>query len=766
MSSYFIIDCQLFQTPTIDRGMGKYTLGILKSIAEYNDKFLKTTQVICVYNINEEGSDGQWKDKLDNLLPNVSWVGLDLIKGSEKTGTKELIKNNKEKITDYVNSLESDDVTYFLPAMLDDTILACFPDETCGSKNIVLFHDLIPFLFWDKYLNTKTKREQYFYRMSGLFNADLVLCNSQTTANDLARFIFIPKERLCVIRSGNPNFIGSKSTQNTDINLREKLSDTKFILCVSGDDERKNNINAVQGFAKFNQLHNGEYKLIMTSSFSKGTINTLESLSRDMVFTQNVSAPDMEWLYKNANCLLFVSRYEGLGLPIVEAIDYKLRVVASDIEVFREISEEGLIFVDPQAPIDISRGLNLAVTSAPLSEKIRKEILETWSWESTSKSFVDGVRKVTKILKNERERIAILCPHPAGISSIGKFVQEQHAVIHTKADVTYFLEESPTVATDGISYLPYVAKTHSINKFRSHYNKNQFNKIIYHIGNSDYHLSTVRFALSLPGTVVLHDTRITGLAPLLVKYGVWDKSRLSAEVRVNSLLKENKPNLEFTGSLVNSSNTVMTHSSYAAKAVKQALVDTSKPVRTHQLSMAGPSKPTRKNSPILNVAFAGIINSAKGTSILESLLTNNKLNDNLLYHVFGYSYATDVKQLVQMYKLGPVLLETDLSDIEFQNKLRDMDLLLNYRPDYHGESSKATLDAMRYGVVPIVRDIGWFSELPDEVAIKVKTANEIPEAIKFIKDNKKILGTMSAKAVEYIQRECSVEDYVKELLSE
>lgn len=59
-----------------------------------------------------------------------------------------------------------------------------------------------------------------------------------------------------------------------------------------------------------------------------------------------------------------------------------------------------------------------------------------------------------------------------------------------------------------------------------------------------------------------------------------------------------------------------------------------------------------------------------------------------------------------------------------------MDLLINYREIYKGEASRATLEAIRERVIPIVRNIGWFAELPDDAAYKLDSIEEIPSLIR------------------------------------
>ena len=61
----------------------------------------------------------------------------------------------------------------------------------------------------------------------------------------------------------------------------------------------------------------------------------------------------------------------------------------------------------------------------------------------------------------------------------------------------------------------------------------------------------------------------------------------------------------------------------------------------------------------------------------------------------------------------------------FQSKLAKADVVMNFRPNYFGETSRFTLEAMRHGAVVVVRDIGWYHELPNTAALRIKDQNGI-----------------------------------------
>jgi glycosyltransferase involved in cell wall biosynthesis len=59
-----------------------------------------------------------------------------------------------------------------------------------------------------------------------------------------------------------------------------------------------------------------------------------------------VPPAQLTWLYENATMLLFPSRYEGFGFPLLEAASHGTPVIASDIPALRELGEGFARFLD------------------------------------------------------------------------------------------------------------------------------------------------------------------------------------------------------------------------------------------------------------------------------------------------------------------------------------------------------------------------------------------------------------------------------------
>jgi glycosyltransferase involved in cell wall biosynthesis len=465
----------------------------------------------------------------------------------------------------------------------------------------------------------------------------------------------------------------------------------------------------------------------------------------------------LEWVYANADLILLPSEYEGLGLPILEAVTYFKKIVCSDIPVFREISEDAFYYCNPLDPIDIANKLGAAAEELTLSMAYREkygEIAQKYTWIRTAE-VATGVIHSTQSPKGKRSkpRMAILAPSPDGYSAIGKVVAEAHASLSEHFEIVYYFEKGPWHAYLRPDFLSRIAENHPVQDFNAAAYRT-FDAVLYHIGNSEYHLATIANALVYPGICIFHDTYLEGAYSLLSSLGFIKDARLFLEEELDKTSGTKRG--KYLGSIVANQKAIITHSSYAQKAVTETAIyptvtQLNLPVAVPKLNRCHKNP----NAPI-EVGLAGIIADVKGFDLIEELACSENSGE-IAIKVFGYLLGETVDERIK--KLTNVAVITNPTDHEFQSLLGRLDVLLNYRAHYRGETSLTVLEAMRYGVTVIVRDIGWYSELPDDVIVKVATKEAAIAAVFELTQDRARLARISAAARKYVIDNHSHADY-------
>lgn len=729
--------------------MGQYVVSLLEAL----NSEIGSSKVSIIFT-SELPVKKELIKKIETIIPSAETASLPLLTMSQEKNTEKAIARNRQIIEDWLAQSGLKDVVFCIPALFQTEIYPVFPAKV---KKCAISYDIIPLQMPGRYASVM-RWEDYLYRFGELFSADKILCISKATSNAMQIYTGVPSNKLAVINGGPAIFPKSKAPK-TEINK-------KFILMPTGNDLRKNNENAIRGFELFNQSKGRPYKLAITSVFSDGERSKLSELSQDVLFTGNVEDEELAWLYENSESVLFPSVLEGLGMPLLEAMVYDKPIVASMIEVFTEISEDAPYYFNPYDPTSISQALTSAVDGNTYSErrKLYKEILNTYSWTMTAKSLLKSIEEIgaTNDSNAVRKRLAILCPTPSGISAVGKVVAEMHPTLSKFADIDYYFEP-PTLNKE---LRPDIISAIAPSKHLSYFSQKRYESydgVIYHIGNGNHHSMTATYALTMPGTVILHDLNLSGIFDDLLKNNIIDKNRYKIEEELN---KRNGEKSKFITTIVNSQKSVIVHSDYADKIVKETLVDGSsvKIVRAN-LATHTPKYVINKKQfeGQFKIGLAGILANIKGLKVIEDIARDPLFrHDKIL--LFGLNFA-EPGTLDRLRSIPNVIVETDLTDYEFQEKLKDLSIFVNFRTHYQGEASSATIEGMRYGVPVIVRsDFGWYSELLDDAVIKVAKEDDIAQTIVKYRESKQALKRVGSKAREYTQTICNPENYVEKIM--
>lgn len=731
-----VIDGQVFQSIARHRGMGRYSEYLVSAIIDRSEYETVTVVYSSRY------------DHVDDVSFHAKSIYLDLMDAT--AGDVDAAEaHNQATMDTYIQTVtdQPDQIDFLILSPFQEPLVSVFP--TGVAKHLV-FYDLIPYLYYDQYID-KMSFDKYLRHYRLLFEADRLLAISQTAAEELSLYIGIPSQNIVAI-DGAPIRAAVKPKKPTSIKVPKD-----YILLPTGDDPRKNNYRAVEAFHNFANLQKKDVKLVITSNIHPSERQKLQKLSNKLLFTGNLDEAELDWMYLNAMAVLFISESEGLGLPILEAMHAGKPVVCSQLDVFKEISESALYYCDQKNVADISRALSDAIKSG-LSASQKKEYqkaLRHYTWPQTAKRTIAAMQSAAPQPLKAKPKIAVFTPRPDGISAIGKVVAEAHAELQKEFDVDYYIENGSAAVQTRPDFLKYVATCYPAASF-SVKAYQQYDAVFYHIGNSDYHLSSIANSLYLPGYVVIHDTNISDAYKEMMEQGMISAERQNLEVGLNAALS-----LKYSRNLVSVVTNqlgVMTHSQYAADAVSEILGAKTPIVKVAKLPTHTVDIHRTTHSDNLHIGMAGIIADIKGTEVIESLVKKNELSHDH-FHIFGYNYS-DPETMKRLATYQNVELATNVSDREFVTNMKQLDIFVNYRMQYQGETSLSTLEAMRQGVVVIVRNIGWYAELPDDVVVKVDTIEEVAVAVRRLSRDRALLMTIASAAHRYVSRHHSHVQYV------
>ena len=145
-----------------------------------------------------------------------------------------------------------------------------------------------------------------------------------------------------------------------------------------------------------NSVHNNDLPNIM-AAIQK------HNLQNQVILTGYLSNTDVANCYANALGYVFPSYNEGFGLPVLEAMQYKLPIIAANNSCLPEIAQAGALYVDPSNANQLASQMQAIVNNSPevnASLNAQPAVLQQFSWDKAAASFVaialDGLKNASK----------------------------------------------------------------------------------------------------------------------------------------------------------------------------------------------------------------------------------------------------------------------------------------------------------------------------------------------------------------------------------
>lgn len=292
---------------------------------------------------------------------------------------------------------------YFNTALMSDL------DDDKIERFYVLY-DAIPLILGDFF--TKEGRLEFYRIYNRVFNKNThCFCISQSCKNDFLRFFPILDENKMKIAyiSSSQNFKPLKSRNFlADISKKYAINkNDKYIFSFCSLMPRKNLLFTTGCFLEFIDKYNIEdlYFYLGGAGYKKALIESIEQKYKELYYRNKdkikflgyVDDKDVNIFYSNALFFVYLSLYEGFGMPVLEAMQSGCAVVASNNSSIPEVVDNCGICINPQdkkACID-------AFDKLYFNPDIRNELVQkgfiqslNFNWDKTIKIITDEIINV------------------------------------------------------------------------------------------------------------------------------------------------------------------------------------------------------------------------------------------------------------------------------------------------------------------------------------------------------------------------------------
>ena len=239
-----------------------------------------------------------------------------------------------------------------------------------GIRTVVTIHDLIFMRHpeWYSWADRKLRRWKFLKTCQ---EADRIIAISECTKRDIMLYGDVPAEKIDVIYQSCGTLYkmreGEKKMHEVHINY---MLPERYIVSVGALEERKNIMLAVKAM---HRLPDDVSLVVVGKDGPYGErvrrYIAANGLGGRVMFLHDVPTDDMPAIYQMAEACVYPSRYEGFGLPVIEAIQSGLPVVACKGSCLEEAGGNATLYVDPDDVAGMAHALRLTLKGAPGREE-------------------------------------------------------------------------------------------------------------------------------------------------------------------------------------------------------------------------------------------------------------------------------------------------------------------------------------------------------------------------------------------------------------
>jgi glycosyltransferase involved in cell wall biosynthesis len=254
------------------------------------------------------------------------------------------------------------------------------------GRSVLTVHDLS----FERMPSLMSRRDRFMFRTfvpRSARRADRVLAVSEQTKRDLVERYGISEDKIVVTPNGvDPIF--------TPEGARAERA-RPYALFVGGIQPRKDPLAAVEALA----LLNGDLDLVLVGAEKRGGPELRErlrklGLEQRVELAGHVEHEQLAGLYRGAACLVFPSRYEGFGLPVLEAMASGTPVVAAKTGALPEVAGDAAILVEPGDKTALADGIRRALAERERLVAAGLERARSFSWAETARRTLSVYREL------------------------------------------------------------------------------------------------------------------------------------------------------------------------------------------------------------------------------------------------------------------------------------------------------------------------------------------------------------------------------------
>jgi glycosyltransferase involved in cell wall biosynthesis len=250
-----------------------------------------------------------------------------------------------------------------------------YPPQGAGVRSTMV-HDLVP-LRHPEWVHPRTRRMHGAKYRHAARTCDVVIVNSRFTGDDVEELLGVPRDRVHV---AYPGVDEGFTPEGTHVEL-----DRPYVLTVATLEPRKNLTTLLDAYRRLSEPDLG---LAVAGAGGWGAQPALDvpGVTR-LGYTPHEELPG---LYRGASVFVYPSRFEGFGMPVLEAMACGVPCVVSSHPSLDEACGDAAVRVDPLDPDAIAGGIERALGERDALVRHGREHAARFTWEANGRVHLDA----------------------------------------------------------------------------------------------------------------------------------------------------------------------------------------------------------------------------------------------------------------------------------------------------------------------------------------------------------------------------------------
>lgn len=407
-----LVDIQAAQTVSRHRGIGHYSLSLIKAMLELphqHEIFIALSQL-------QPDTILPLRKIFSDVLPQSHILTWDALPSTAQGAP---INHNRAHISE---GLRESFLAYHKPDVVHvSSLFEGFVDDAVTSINdfeqiptAMTFYDLIPLRYREHYLDSHLLMKKWYQeKLRHMKQANLWLSISEASRKDAIDFLQLPQDWIVNISAAISDFwkIIDITEHERKLLISKYQFKKKFIMCTTSMDFHKNVSNLIKAYAQLPKKVRSLYSLTIVGNAADGEQKKYQEMGlnlglkkNDVVFTGYVPDEELIKLYNMCSLFICPSLCEGFGLPVLEAMSCGAAVIASNTSSLPEAVGYSEALFNPYHVDEMSQKMLEVLTNKNFHQALKThgaKQIKNFSWKNSAKKTLEAFERLHEFQKEK-----------------------------------------------------------------------------------------------------------------------------------------------------------------------------------------------------------------------------------------------------------------------------------------------------------------------------------------------------------------------------